>query len=157
MVRFFSNTTYESAARRPADAALAPPRMHHTVITTTSRCAPHGTAAPVRRARTDSSGSSAHMLLPPPFEDAVHARIWEVLQGSGSARTHTGDELSRAWGTTEGFVWEFGNEGGCASQAPQALVVNPPVAVLANAFLASTKWAAAIGASSAVARPRECT
>ena len=31
---------------------------------------------------------------------------------------------------------EFGNEGGCTSHAFQALVVSPPVAVLANAFLA---------------------
>ena len=43
--------------------ALAPPCMNPTVIST-SRCAPQGAAAPVRRARSDSS---AHMLIPPLF------------------------------------------------------------------------------------------
>jgi len=85
------------------------------------------------------------MLLPPPFEDAVHTRIWEVLQGRGSVRTHTGDELGRAWSTTEGPMRVFGNEGGCTSQAPTSAGRVSPCRGTRQCAPCSAKWAAAVG------------
>lgn len=58
----------------------------------------------------------------------------EFSNSHGSVRAHTGDRLDHGWSTAEGLGREFG---GVLHILPQALVVEPPVVVPANAFLAA--------------------
>jgi len=131
ILRFPRTLTYGPATRRLGYAALTPPRMHHRVIITASRCAAHGTAAPVRCARP------ARTQLPPLFEDAVRTRVTGKFSKDAEVFARTPETSWAALGAPRrDSCGSSGTKAGVLYMPLQALVVYSLVAIFTNAILA---------------------
>ena len=126
--------------------------MHHTVIITTSQCAPHGVAPPVRRARTDHH---AHKPLPPLFNlemqcARAHPVSSPIAAGVFARTPETGWTAVGAPQRDSG-----GSSGECFIYCRKRWSWNL-LSWYRQCVPCGTKWATAVGAGNAVARPCDC-
>jgi len=143
-------TTCRSSPIRSTHVMLAPASVHHTVTSALTRCALFGPATISRRACIDGTAFVAHLLrylIRSPWISLSHApsaivsrrgaptRIGLVLEGGRGVCAYFGDGLGCCRSTACGYAWAAGTTGDML-MPPQALVVCPAIAVLANTLAA---------------------